>query len=354
MLKFEESLSLDSFPVIENKRPFAAKFYAYDPGGTPKPKKQEVAKTSSVFKRTNETGFNSDFGNASTTMTPYMYTDPLTGQQTQQHRLETTTSLPEDLKQARTAAGTGLNSNLGFLQMNPNEQYDYMRAGNDPMYNLLSDQTQRNTDKALGRSLVNSRGLGTQNSTTAGAAQAGILNDSLLRANNDLLQAFTFGNENSRANLGANLNTLGSLANLVYPLGSASNANFMQAMASRDAASASTAAAQNAANMQYAQAMNQYNQQKSAGLGNMIGGGIGALGSLALAPFTGGMSLMAMPGALSGMFSGGGGGGGSYTPMPSYGFANNIGGLANQFGTMPSGQLNTRIGIGGGLESMIQ
>jgi hypothetical protein len=138
-----------------------------------------------------------------------------------------------------------------------------------------------------GRSLVDSYGTGTGNSTTAGAAQGMIMNDAILRGNQNLLSAIDFSNQTGRANLGANLDTMGSIANLLYPMGAAANANLMTALGSRDNFAMANAQAENAANLQYSQAMQAYNQQKQSGLGSLIGGGIGLLA----APFTGGMSL---------------------------------------------------------------
>lgn len=240
---------------------------------------------------------------------------------TKQTEITTDAQLPDYLSGIPKLAGQGVESNLSFLQQTPQQQYDQAVGGNNPLYNILMENTNRAREQALGRSLVDYNNMGTANSTTAGSAQGTILNDAIMQGNQNLLNAINFSNETGRANLGANLNSLGSMANLLYPTMSLGNANAMQAWGQRDATAMANANAQNAANLQHAQAMNQYNQQRASSLGGMIGGGIGLLGSAALAPFTGGASLMAAPGMMSNMF---GGGGGSVPYIPQQGFGGNI------------------------------
>lgn len=291
--------------------------------GGDKPKAAKVAPTRSVFDSARDFNISTDFGSATATQEPFKWTNPLTGAVSDQTRYSTTSNLSAPLKGIADQAQTGLSNNMGFLQMDPNQRIDWLTAGKDPTYNLLSEMLKRDTDKAMGRSIVDSQGTGTMNSTTAGAAQGTILNDQILRSNQNLLNALNFGNENARADAGLGLNVISGLNGIVNPLASAANANQFQAMGAVDQAAAATAASQNAANQQYAAAMNQYNQQKSAGLGGMIGGGVGLLGSLALAPFTGGASLLAAPGMMAMMGGGGKSSGSGYIPQQSYGFGSN-------------------------------
>lgn len=268
-----------------------------------KPEEPKVEKTKTTFKGVNAAQTEGPFGTGTSQLTPYQATNPITGKTVNKVRVDTTNKLNPELQASAELAQTGLKSNLGFLQRNPNEQVDWLRGGNDPLYNILREESQRNTDRALGRSLVDSQGTGTMNSTTAGAAQGMILNDAILRSNQNLLQALNFGNETSRANMGANLNAIGSLANLVYPLGSSANANLLAGLNAQDRAYAATAAAQNAANLQHAQAMNAYNQQKASSWGNILGGITGVGTSLLLNSMGVPMGMPSTP-----------------VPMPNYGF----------------------------------
>lgn len=236
-----------------------------------KPKKVTAPTVTSQYSGVNQAEFGSDFGTGFSQKT----TNP-----DGTASLNTTTKLADFLQPIPELAGRGAQDNLSYLQRTPQQQYEDATGGNNPLYNILTEQTRRNTDGALGRALVNSQGTGTSNSTTAGAAQGMIFNDALMRSNTDLLNAVNFSNETSRANLGANLNALGSMANLVYPLGSAANANLMQAMGQQDAVAMQNANNQLQANIANTQAANQAAMARQQSLGQMIGGGIGMLGTL--------------------------------------------------------------------------
>ncbi len=298
-------------------------------GKKKKPEKPKVVATKSVFSDARDFGVSSDFGSALATHEKFNYTDPLTGKVKPQTRFTTTSALNPELGYIKDQATEGLSNNMGFLQMDPNQRIDYLNSGSDPLYNLLKEQTSRDLEKAMGRAAVNSQGMGTRNSTTAGATQAGILNDNIIRSNTNLLNALNFGNENARADAGLNMGTLSGLAGLLYPMTATANANQFAGLGQADAAAAATAAAQNAANLQYANAMNAYNQANAGGLGGILRGGIGLLGSIAGAPFTGGASLLGAPSALSSMF---GGGLPSNSPLSSSSLASSLApGLLNEF-----------------------
>lgn len=291
-------------------------------GGRKPPKKVEAPQPDSAFKGINRTSFGSAFGSGTAAKNPVMGANgkPVKGQ----YSLDTQTQLADFLQPVPQMAGEGIQGNLGFLQRTPQQQFDDAVGGNNALYNLLQEQTRRSTDSALGRSLVDSQGLGTRNSTTAGAAQGTILNDSLQRQNSNLLQAIQFGNDQGRANLGANLNTLGSLANLTYPLGSAANANLLQGFGARDSMAQSNAALQFQANQANTAAQNQYDEWKRQ---NGLNGTLSQL--FPVYGFASGNTDLGMKGltqaaqiagAAMGMGGGMGGMGGGGGMMPTGGF----------------------------------
>jgi hypothetical protein len=84
-----------------------------------------------------------------------------------------------------------------------------------------------------------------------------------------------FGNNQATQNAQTNLGAIGGLAQLVYPLQSAANAQLNTALQGSDRAGAATAQAKNTAEAQYHQAMQQYEAQKAA---QPFGGALGWYG----------------------------------------------------------------------------
>ena len=289
--------------------------------GDDKPKKAKVTKAVSQFEGVNSASFNGPFGSGSSTRNPYTYKDPVTGQESTQQRLETNINLSPELTKAGQSASTGLSNNLSFLQTDPNERISFLTGGSDPTYNALKIESDRATENAMGRARLNTLKGGIGNSTAAGGALGSILNDDILRQNKLLTNVLDFRNQNARADAQTNLSSISGLSNLVYPLGSAANSNLMAAFGAQDQTAAANAAAINAAEMQHAQAMNQYNATKNAGMGSGVGSLVGAgLGALLAIP-TGGLSLAAgaslgagLGGAAGDLFGGGGG----YAPSGAY------------------------------------
>ena len=230
--------------MTTTKSNFARLLYAYI-GGKPKPEHAKVTRAATSYDDVTGSTFSSDFGSGTSTK--------------QNGQLTTTSKLGDFLQPSAQTAGQGLNSNLAYLNKSPSEQASNALAGNDPYYNVLKEQLDRNTRASLGRLAVDSQGTGTANSTTAGAGQAGILNNAILNSNTNLMNALNFGNQTATNNVGTNLNAIGSLANLTVPLGTAANQNLLSAFNNKDASTATYTQGLNNEALRYAQAMDQYN-----------------------------------------------------------------------------------------------
>lgn len=285
-------------------------------GGGAKPKKAKTVPTKSAYSNVDEANFSGPYGGATSTITPYV--DTSTGKRVNRTKIDTEFSLNPELQRASDTATTGLNANLGYLQRDPNARLDYLRSGQDPYYSLLNEQAQRQYDQNLGRLKINAGDAGAGNSTAAGAAYGTLMRDKQLMDNQNLLAGLNFGNENARADAQLNLGAIGNFANLVYPLGSAANAQLNTGLSDQSSAASQTAAARNAAEMQYAQAMNQYRQQQQSAMWSAIGAAFSspsqigqALGNIGQSyrP-TSSPSFGAVPPASGGGFGGGGFGGG--------------------------------------------
>lgn len=235
-----------------------------------KPERQKVYDTKSTYGGLNEATFSGPFGSATSSISAK---DPATGQRT----MDTNMSLAPQLQQAGDTAMGGLNNNLGFINRDPNEQVSYLKGGQDPLYNVLKQQTQDTYDTNMGRLRLDAQKAGAGNSTAAGAAYGKLMGDKALTDNQVLLQGLNYGNQTATQNAGTNLGAIGNLAQLAYPLGSAANAQLNTGLQSQDRAFAATASAQNQAEAAYTQQMNQYRANER----NWIEQGVGT--TLALA-----------------------------------------------------------------------
>lgn len=233
-----------------------------------KPQRQKVYDTKSTYGGLNQATFDGPFGSGTSSISAK---DPATGQR----QINTSMSLAPQLQQAGDTAMTGLNSNLGYLQRDPNEQVSYLRSGQDPLYNVLNEQSQRSYDTNLGRLKLDAMRTGASNSTAAGAAYGKMMTDKNLLDNQNLLQTLGYGNQTATQNANTNLGAIGNLAQLAYPLGSAANAQLNTGLQAQDRAYAATAQSKNAAEANYQQAMNQYNAQQA---NQPFGGALGAYG----------------------------------------------------------------------------
>jgi hypothetical protein len=265
--------------------------------GDNKPKKAKVTPTVSSYAGTDSSSFSTDFGTGHSGLA-----DLGNGKK----EFQTTATLAPELAGIGRTAGEGLASNLAYLQRDPEQRVDWATGGNDPWYNVLAEQNKRATQEAIGRQLVNGQQGGITNSTTMGSALGRIANDDILRRNQILLGALDYGNQNARADAGLNMSTLTGLNGLITPYGSAAAAQLQTAKGSQDQAQAATAAAQNAAEQQYVSAMNQYNMQKQASMGQMVSAGLGMLGTIGgnmVLPGVGGMIGGSLARGLAGSIS---------------------------------------------------
>lgn len=223
------------------------------------------------------------------------------------YRQDTTSQLAPDLQQARDTSGLGLNTNLQYLQQDPDQRFASITGGNDLYYNALQGQLDRAERQATGRSQIAAGNRGMTNSTTQGAALAQIANDRLQRDREAMLGAFGLGQNTATQNVGTNQGVLGSLYSMVQPMTQQTSSQLQSGRLAGDQMALQIAQQEYAAEKAKADA-------KNAMIGNIIKAGV----SVGLAPFTGGASLTGLT-----SLSGGGGGGGSMAPsMPQgYGFS---------------------------------
>lgn len=268
--------------------------------GDDKPKRAEVKKTPSSYNGVDSSSFSTDFGSGFSGLVA----DP---NNAGKKIYQTSASLSPELAQIGQTAGGMLGNNLSYLQRNPEERVSWLTGGNDPYYNLFSEQSKRATTEAIGRQLVDAQQGGITNSTTLGSALGRIANDDILRRNQILQSSLDYNNNNARTDAQLGLGTITGLNSLITPYGSAAAAQLQTAKGSQDQAAAATAAAQNQAERDYTSAVNQYNMQKQASLGNMIGGGLSMLGSIGgnmLLPGLGGMIGSSLGSSIGGAMGG--------------------------------------------------
>lgn len=231
--------------------------------------------------------------------------------------IDTTFKLGDSFAGLPDTIGQGLSSNYRYLGQDPQQRYDSILGGNDPVYNLLREQTDRELSRQLGRAKLTGQSTGNVNSTALGALNAGILNDGVMRNNQNILSALDYGNSAATNAINTGLGGVTTLNNLIAPLGSAANANLMTAMTNQDQVALANAARQLQADQFNAQA-SMANQGSSpwGTIGSLAGAALG----LGLAPFTGGSSLALA--SLGGSLGGGVGslfGGGKSAASPSLG-----------------------------------
>lgn len=283
---------------------FIRSLYAYL-GGNNKPKKAKVTNARTSYRNVDESSFDTDFGSGFAQVTG----------PTSRREFEVSSRLNPSLAGAIDPAGQGLQANAEYLARDPEQRVDYLRSGNDPYYNILQENADRNRRDLIGRAEVNSYLGGRSNSTSMGAALGQIYNDDILRQNQILLSALDYGNQTARNDIATQLGLVSGLNQLVTPLGAAASAQLQTALNARDRVSLANAGAKNAAELQYASDYNRYQASQPSLAGNLIGTGISALG------------LLPGAGSVAGLFNGGAqGGGGSggivQLPLPGGGYAN--------------------------------
>ena len=239
-----------------------ADLYAYK--GAPKPKKPKVYATPTAYQGVTNSTFSGPFGSGTSSL------NKATGS------IDATSTLSPELQTSANLAQSGLSNNLAYLNRNPEQQVNFATGGQDPYYNVLSEQAQQSFDNNLGRLRLQAFKGGGNNSTAAGAAYGNLASQKNLYDNQILLSSLQYGNQQAGQNAQTNLGAIGGLAQLVYPLQSAANAQLNTALQSTDRASAATTAAKNQAEQQYYQQMLQYEQQKAA---QPFGGKLGWYGN---------------------------------------------------------------------------
>lgn len=271
-----------------------------------KPKKPPTQKTpASPFSTLEQTSYQSPFATGRSDLAPVVI-----GGKTY-NELNTTTELTPQLQQSANTAQTGFGSGLDYLSQSPDQRFQSITSGNDLYYNVLADQLAQAQNMQLARAGMQGQSRGLQNSTTTGAAQAGILNDALRRERENQLASYNFGTQQATNQVGTNLGAMQGIQALSAPAAQMAAQQMMQGRQFGDQYAMQKAQAD------YQSAMAQYQQQQaSAGWGSGIGSAIGAGLSLAAAPFTGGASLSYLPAAAAlggtvGSFGTGGTGGNS-------------------------------------------
>lgn len=307
-------------------------FWAYK--GPPEPKKAKVQATPSQYSGVTNSSFSGPFGSGTSTLNKAT------------NSIDATATLSPELQNSANLAQSGLTNNLAYINRNPEQQVNFATSGQDPYYNVLAEQANQAFDSNLGRLRLQAFKGGGLNSTAAGGAYGNLAHNKNLYDNQILLNALQYGNQNALQGAQANLGAIGGLAQLVYPLQSAANAQLNTALQSKDRADAATVAARNQAEANYAQAMNEYSATKNAGMGSGIGSMVGAGLAIGAAPFTGGASLALLPAAMSL----GGKAGGMIQGQPTQYSNNSSNAYIPNFGS--GGGFSNPLGAGSGLGAM--
>lgn len=225
------------------------------------------------------------------------------------NRLVTDSSFVPELQRIQSEAQGGIDKNLSYLNSNPEQRVQYLRDGKDPYYNLARKSQDSALSESIGRAKLDAYKGGKQNSTAFGATLGRIIGDDVIRRNSLLNNSINFLDDRAAKVVGLGSGVLGQLNSFVSPLTQITNTGLLTSMNQQDAARARNAAALNQAELANTQAINQYNQQKSAGIGSAISGLMG------LAP----AAIMAMSGVPLPPSGGGYSGTPPIMPAQSYG-----------------------------------
>lgn len=256
-----------------------------------KPEAPELKIPSSPFSRLNVVDFNSPFAGSRSEINR----SPI-GKKS--NRIETNTELSQPLQQAAQSAQQGFGAGLSYLAADPSQRFAEISGGQDLYYNVLADQLASAEKKALSRAAVQGQSRGLSDSTTQGAAIAGIMDDSLKREREAQLAAFNLGQQTATNQVGTNLGAISGLNSLAMPLGQLASSQLIQGRQFGDQYAANKAQAEyQAAMAQYQQDLKDYNSK--AGWGGSLGSLAGAALAIGAAPFTGGASLAFLPAAAS-------------------------------------------------------
>lgn len=240
-------------------------------GGGSKPKAPELKIPASPFSTLGEVNFASPFASSQSEIVPFY-------KGARSNRINTTTQLTPELQQAAGSAQQGFGAGLSYLAQDPSQRMADISGGRDLYYNVLADQLASAENKALGRARLFGQSRGLSDSTTQGAAVAGILDDSLKREREAQLAAFNLGQQTATNQVGTTLGAISGLNNLATPLGQLVSGQLIQGRQFGDQYAQRKAQAEyEAAYRQYQQELQQY-QQRQAGWGQAIGMLTGPIG----------------------------------------------------------------------------
>jgi len=267
-------------------------------GGGSKPKAPELKIASSPFSTLGEVNFDSPFASSMSEIVPFY-------KGARSNRINTTTQLSEPLQQAAESAQQGFGAGLSYLAADPSQRFADISGGRDLYYNVLADQLASAENKALGRAALQGQSRGLSNSTTQGAAIAGIMDDSLKREREAQLAAFNLGQQTATNQVGTTLGAISGINNLATPLGQLVSGQLIQGRQFGDNFAMQKAQAEYQAKLnQYQQEMQDYNNRLSS-IGNIASlGGFFPLGGMVTGAAMGSPEIMGMAGQQYGELGG--------------------------------------------------
>lgn len=194
--------------------------------------------------------------------------------------ISTNTSLSPGLQNIQNSATQGLAANQQYFNQSPTQQYQDLRAGNNPFYNAQAAQNQLDATNNYNSLQQRMSQGGMQNSTTMGAFAGQQARDYNLTDQTTAANSLDQQNALAQNGLAANSGVLQQLYGYGAGLGDTSNQDLMQGFQNADQTSMFNAGQiQNAA---------QYNSQAAAQRSAATGGMIGNL-------LNTGLSLAAIP-----------------------------------------------------------
>lgn len=241
--------------------------------GGKKPPKAKSAKASSPYSGVNEYNVNLDgFGSANALK--------------KDGKLNVTSSLAPALKPSYDAATSGLSSNLNYLNATPEQHLADLSAGKNSFYNLQNSINQRALDNQIGQAQSRFSANGLENSTVRGGFEGALASDSIFRDMATRQSSLDYLHGQAVSDAAVQNTVLQGLANNQQVPLQLANQNIFHGLDNVSQTSQFNAQQQQQANMLNAQMQAQAQQAQQAMWGNIIGQGIGAVGSFA----TGGLS----------------------------------------------------------------
>ena len=211
--------------------------------------------------------------------------------------VRTTSQLDPTLNNARGYAAQGLGQQLQALNKTPEQSLADINNGTNAYYNLNAELNKRMADEAAANAQMQFSKTGLDNSTAYGAFAGKLATDNILRDLATRSQAIDQQHQMALNAVGANQNVLGGLASILGAPFQMSNNNLYNGFQAQDQMAMFNTQQKNQIAMENAQLQANAQARQQAGLGSLIGTGIG----LATKAFTGGAS--AIPMALGGASS---------------------------------------------------